>query len=60
MPVDYKQFVENPDKTKVDSYKKWKTDVPKDVYLKETTQIMANMINQQKYFADSDIGQVNK
>jgi len=32
----------------------------KDVYLKETMQIIEDMISQQKYVAASDIRQVNK
>jgi len=60
MPVDTKQYLENQDKTKVDFYKKWKTDVSKDVYIKETTQIMDDMISQQKYFASTATGQVTQ
>ncbi|SEA54897.1 carboxyl-terminal processing protease [Arachidicoccus rhizosphaerae] len=60
MPVDTKQYLENQDKTKVDFYKKWKTDVSKDVYIKETTQIMDDMISQQKYFASTATGQATQ
>lgn len=60
MPVDHKQYLENPDKTKADFYSRWKTDVSKDVYIKETAKIMHDMISQQKYFASSDFGQIKK
>ena len=60
MQVDYNQFVKNPDKTKVDFYDRWKTDVSKDVYIKETAQVMLDMISQQKFYASSDIGQIKK
>lgn len=60
MSVDHKQYLENPDKTKADFYSRWKTDVSKDVYIKETAKIMTDMISQQKYFASSDFGQIKK
>ena len=59
MAVDKKQYLENPDKTKADFYKRWKTDVSKDLYIKETTKIIDDMIHQKKYFA-SAYGQIKK
>lgn len=60
MPIDHKQYLENEDKTKADFYKRWKTDVSKDVYIKETAKIMEDMISQQKFFASSGYGQLSK
>lgn len=60
MPVDTKQYLENTDITKVEFYKRWKSDVSKDVYIKETAAIMHDMISQKHLYAASDIGQISK
>lgn len=54
---DYDTYFKNPDKTKADWYTKWKADVSKDVYIKETAKIVTDMISARKYLAASKPGQ---
>lgn len=50
---DHKTYFDNPDKTTQDWYVKWKKDVAKDVYIKETSKIMNDMIKARALIAQN-------